>query len=71
MSSLPAGSTVKAIEADASSAESIVAAFKSVRETWPGAEIDVAVFNPGGTFKITPFLEADIEDLKINLNGGV
>ena len=71
MSTLPTGSTAKAIEADASSAESIIAAFKSVRETWPGAEIDVAVFNPGGSFKPGPFLEADIEDLKGNLNGGV
>jgi NADP-dependent 3-hydroxy acid dehydrogenase YdfG len=71
LASLPQGTNAKAIEADASNADSIISAFKTVKDTWPHAEIDVAVFNPGGIFKPGPFLDADIADLRANLESGV
>lgn len=56
---------------DAADESSIKKAFAGIEEKWPGMEIDVAVFNPGGSFAPGPFLEKSVDDLRKNLEGGV
>lgn len=56
---------------DAADEASIKAAFEGIKSQWPDAEIDVAVFNPGGSFAPGPFLEKSVDDLRKNLEGGV
>ncbi|KAI5449607.1 hypothetical protein NCC49_004537 [Naganishia albida] len=56
---------------DAADPDSIKAAFEGIKSKWPQAEVDVAVFNPGGSFAPGPFLEKSVDDLRKNLEGGV
>ncbi|KAJ9095289.1 hypothetical protein QFC21_005655 [Naganishia friedmannii] len=56
---------------DAADPASIKAAFEGIKEKWPGAVLDVAVFNPGGKFAPGAFLERDVQDLRENLEAGV
>ncbi|KAJ9119318.1 hypothetical protein QFC24_005789 [Naganishia onofrii] len=56
---------------DAADPGSIHAAFDRIKERWPGAVVDVAVFNPGGKFAPGGFLEGDVKDLRDNLEAGV
>ncbi|KAJ9090901.1 hypothetical protein QFC20_007784 [Naganishia adeliensis] len=56
---------------DAADESSIKKAFAEIKEKWPGMDIDVAVFNPGGSFAPGPFLEKSVDDLRKNLEGGV
>jgi short-subunit dehydrogenase len=72
IASLPSTAVVHPFpNTDAADESSIKKAFVEIKEKWPGMDIDVAVFNPGGSFAPGPFLEKSVDDLRKNLEGGV
>ncbi|GAA5859271.1 hypothetical protein JCM1840_003827 [Sporobolomyces johnsonii] len=63
-----AGGDAAPFSCDATSAESVDAAFAAIRKQWPDHELKAACFNAANPFVRKPFLELEAKDLKPGLD---
>lgn len=58
------------IASDATDAESLDAAFETIKQKLPDSKLVAAVYNVNSKFTVKPFLELSREDLENHLNAG-
>ncbi|KAI0123444.1 short chain dehydrogenase [Xylariales sp. AK1849] len=66
-----AGGKAIGINADASSVESLEAAFESISKELPDHKLAAAIYNAAGGFPPRPFLEIKSEELEASINGNI